>query len=244
MASVRLLVGVVACLTVLAFASVLAGATSGRSNAGATGAYLRAADAFARAQAANVGASVAAMEKEASGIASGCPSVLAGAPKGAQLGVLGGEIASAVLFSSLAPDRKAILAFVGKVGALHWSDGTVAKLVRELAAEERASAQLALPDVCADLSAWKASGYRTLPSSTTGFIKAVEAVGKETRGAGGKEESLEEAVLRRLRPYETPADRRLAQQVNRVGETAAKRLLSSYSAALSHVGKVLGLEPA
>jgi hypothetical protein len=171
------------------------------------------------------------------------PVGVGGCAKGAQFSALGGEIASTVLFSSVAPDRKAMLAFAGKVGALHWSDATIAKLVRDVVGEERATAKLVLPDVCADLGEWKTSGYHTLSSGTTAFLKAVGAAGKETPATGGKEESLEEAVLRRLRPYESTTDRRLAQQVKRVGEVAAKRLLLAYSAALSHVGKTLGLEP-
>jgi hypothetical protein len=210
---------------------------------GATGVYLRAAVVFARAQAANVGASVAAMETQVSGIASGCPGALTVAPKGPQLAALKGEIAAAVLFSAIAPDRSVTLAFVSKIDALHWSSGTVATLVRELAAEERASAKLVLPNICLDLESWKTSGYHTLPSSTTVFLRAVEAVGKETRGVRGKKESLEEAVLRHLRAYEAASDRRLALQVERVSETASKRLLVAYSAALSRVGKALGIEP-
>jgi hypothetical protein len=167
-ASGRPVVAMFACSTALVCMPAPASAMSGGNNAGATAAYLRAAEVFARAQAANLGASVAAMEKQVSGIASGCPSVLAGAPKGAQLSAVSGEIASAALFSSIAPDRTAILAFAGKVAALHWSDAGVAKLVREVVAEERATAKLALPDVCTDLSAWKTSGYHTLPSSTMG----------------------------------------------------------------------------
>jgi hypothetical protein len=227
----------------LVCASASAGASAGRGDVSATGAYLRTAVVFARAQETNVGASIAVMEAQVSVIASGCPGVLGGAPQGSQLSALKGEIAATVLFSSIAPDRSATLAFVSKIDALHWSNGTVAKLVRELAAEERAGAKLVLPDVCADLDAWKTSGYRTLSSNTTAFLMAAEAVGKETHGVRGKKESLEEAVLRHLRVYETADDRRLALQVERVGEAAGKRLLTSYSAALSRVGKALGIEP-
>jgi hypothetical protein len=176
-------------------------------------------------------------------MAAGCPSVLVGAPMGAQLSALGAEVALAVLFSSVAPDRSAALAFAKKITALHWSNHAVAKLVRALAAEERAAVRLALPNVCADLVSWKMSGYSTLPASTVGFLKAVGAIGSEAKGRGGKEESLEKVVFGWLRPYETAADRQLAKRVERVNKTGAKRLLSAYAKAMSPLGKTLGLEP-
>ncbi len=233
-----LLVWAILCMCCTVPATVMAA----RSDVNATVAYLRAADAFARAQTANVSVSVAAMEREASGIATGCPSVLVGAPKGDQLSALGTEVASSVLFSSVVPDRKAMLAFAGKIGTLHWSNQMVAKLMRAVVTEERVTAKLVMPDVCADLNEWRASGYSTLSMSTTGFLRDTDAIGKETRGTGGKKESLEEVVLRGLRPYETSGDRRLAKQVTRLNETAAKRLLSAYVAVISPVGQALGLK--
>lgn len=239
--SSRLAGGVVLCFALCVCGTAATTVAAAQGDAGATAVYLRAADAFARVQAANVKPSVAVMEEEAARIASGCPAVLVGAPKGGQFSLLGAEIVSAVLFSSAAPDRTAMLAFVGKIDALHWNNQTVAKLVRAVAAEERATAKLVLPDVCSDLNEWTSSGYRTLSPSTVDFLKTIEAIGKETKGANGNEEP-EEALLRRLRPYETPTDRRLALQVTRLDETVAKRLLSAYAAAVSRVGQALGLK--
>jgi hypothetical protein len=203
--------------------------------------YLRAAEAFARVQAANVAASVAVMEKGAARIAAGCPSILVGAPQGGQLSELEGELAAAVLFSAAGPNRRAMLSFASKVDALHWSNRRIARLVRSLAAEERATAKLTLPNVCADIRVWTASGYHTLSASTLRFIKATEAIGKQTGGGGHKGESLEEAVLGRLRPYETPSDRRLAIHVGRLNETVGNRLLPAYFMTLGRVGQALGL---
>jgi hypothetical protein len=223
--------------------SVPAGAMAATGDAASTAAFLHAANAFAQAQTANLSASTAAMEREASGMTTGCPSVLVGAPKGVQLSALAAEVVSAVLFSSVVPDRSSTLAFTRKIAALHWSDRTVAKFVRALAAEERAAVGLALPNVCADLVTWKTSGYKTLPSSTVAFLKVVEGIGNVTKGHDGKEESLEKIVFGRLRPYETPSDRQLAKRVQRLNEVGAKHLLSGYEKALSPLGKTLGLEP-
>jgi hypothetical protein len=238
----RLVAAVYMCLIVLICVSARANASPAQSDVGATNTYLRAAEVFAHAQEMNMGASATAMEKQVTGIVSGCPSVLVGAPKGSQFSVLTGEIASTVLFSFITPDRTAISAFTGRVENLHWSNRKIAKLVKSVIAEERAAAKLVLPDVCADLSEWKASGYQTLSLSTMSFVKGAEAVSKETTGASDKEESPEEILLRRLRPRETPSERQMAQLITQFNKTARKRLLSVYSVALSHIGKALGIE--
>lgn len=241
-ASGGLVRGMVVCVVLCVYGMVPAVVMAAGSDAGSTAAYLRALDGLAGAQAGNVGASVAAMEREASEIVSGCPSVLSGAPKGEQLSALGGEISAAVLLSSVTPDRTAMLAYAGKIAGLRWRERTVAKLVRMVVVEERATAKLVLPDVCADLREWVGSGYRTLSASTVGFLKSTEALGKETSGARGMQESLEEAVLRRLRPHENAADRRLARRANQLEESVGKRLLVAYARAFSRVAQALGVK--
>ncbi len=54
---------------------------------------------------------------------------------------------------------------------------------------------LAMPPVCGDVKAWAASGYQTLPASTTQFDQRFSA---EDVGIG-------EVPARLLAPYEVPA---------------------------------------
>jgi len=223
--------------------SLPVGAAAASGDAVSTAVYLRAATGFARAQTVNLNASAAAMNHEASGIAMGCPLVLVGAPKSVQFIAVAAEVYSAVLYAGAVPDRMAALAFSGKIAALHWGNRGVAKLVRALASEERATVKLVMPNVCADLIEWKTSGYRTLSSGTESFMAAVEAIKQKIKGHGGQEESLEKAVLKRLRPYETPADQKLAKGLKRLNEAGGERLLSVYANALGLLSKTLGLEP-
>jgi hypothetical protein len=51
------------------------------------------------------------------------------------------------------PDRSAMLAFARRILGLRWNDRRIARVVRLLASEERAIANLVIPDVCADLRA-------------------------------------------------------------------------------------------
>ncbi len=212
-------------------------AIAARGDVKATGAYLRADDVLTRAVLAHAAASVADMEKEASGVAAECPLALVGAPHGEQLDELGAELTIVVLLSSGEPDKKASLGFAGKVDALHWSNPTIAGLARSVAAEERTAATVTLPDVCIDIKAWTASGYRALPVSTQRFVKATGAIGQET--SGGKKESLEELLMRRLQPYEDPSDRQLAKHLKRFDESVEKRLGPAYLKALTRAAQAL-----
>jgi hypothetical protein len=205
---------------------------------GATQAYLRATYAEAHVEAVDVNASIAAIDGEAAGIKRECPSALVNAPHGKQLNELAEEMSAAVLFSGAAPDQKAILLFARRIAGLRWSSRRITRLVEELASEERVIAGLVVPDVCADIKAWVASGYRTLPRDTAGFLKQTDRIGK---GVGAKkEESVEEAVLRLLKPYESSHDRRLVRHIERLEETTGKKVLHVF-AAIVDTGRALGL---
>jgi hypothetical protein len=209
------------------------------SDRGSTSAYLNAQYAFARAAASQTAASVAAIEAEAAGIAQGCPSSLAGAPHRRQFDELGEETTAAVLFAGSKPDANATHAFVNTIAHLRWSNHKIAGLMRMLAAEERATIALALPDVCADIEAWVKSDYHTLAQGTQLFLKQTEAIEKTV---GPKKESLNDAILRMLKPYESARDRRLARQTKHLYEIVGRRILEGFSAAMKNLGHALGVK--
>jgi hypothetical protein len=171
----------------------------------ATRAYLRAAAAYARSNSAAVGASVAAIAARGSAIAGECPSSLTYAPRDEAFEELGEEAHKTLLDAGTEPTRAARQRFAHAVGKLKWSDRHLTRLVREQAAEELAPATIALPNVCADIAAWKASAYATLPPSTERFL-----------GPGGKgvlgsllesllvlfETPRQIVIARLLRPFE------------------------------------------
>jgi hypothetical protein len=55
------------------------------------------------------------------------------------------------------------------VQALHWSNGALTKAVRAYVAKGKTLISLAVPHLCADIRAWVASDYLTLPASTISF---------------------------------------------------------------------------
>lgn len=195
----------------------------GAGNVVMTSRYLQAVYTLARAESARVGDSIEALEGEAAKIAPGCPSSLAQPPEGKQVGELGAETSAVAFLAGAKPDAEAIHKFAARIAGLHWSNGRITALVRSLAAEERAAAALRLPDVCADIKAWTASGYHTLPESTTRFAKQVEAIGGGSSGGKGKRESLEATILRLLGPPESSRERRVVRRIGRLERRPSSR---------------------
>jgi hypothetical protein len=126
------------------------------------------------------------------------------------------------------------------IGHLTWSDRRLTRLVRSRAAEERAIATLALPDVCADIAAWKASAYAALPASTRRFLARVLAI-ESGSTIGPSEEFREAAIMRLLRRYEVPAQRRAARMIERLDARSGRRLAAAAALARAKVAAALGV---
>ncbi len=206
----------------------------------ATRAYLRASEAYARGVSAAVGASVTAIAARANGIAGECPSALTYAPRDVAFGEIGEEMSVALFYAGVAPTRTTRLGFARAVGGLSWSDRRLTRLVRALAAEEVAIVAVALPDVCADIGAWKASAYAALPRSTTGFLVRVAAV-ESGSYVGPSEESREAAIGRLLAPYEGPGVTRKAKRLERQEQRTGRMLGVAAEAARARLAAALGV---
>ncbi len=233
------LCAVLACVGSL-YVSVPALAASGPDDAAATQAYLRASETYARDASANVGGSVAAIAARANEIAEACPSALTYAPRDGAFGELGEEMSTTLFYTGLAPMGATRLTFAHAIGHLSWSDRGLTKLVREQAAVEVAAVALALPDVCADIAAWKASAYAALPQSATRFLARRAAI-ESREYIGPSEESLEVAITRLLRKYEGPAERREMKLVERREQRTDRMLVAAQEAARARLAAGLGV---
>lgn len=114
------------------------------------------------------------------------------------------------------------------------------RLVHLEAAEENGIATIALPDVCTEIAAWMASGYAAMPRGASRFLARSEAIEAESY-VGFSEELRETAILRLLRPYESPADRQLAARVKRLEAQSGKRFSSAISAVKAKLAGALGV---
>ncbi|HEY4896532.1 MAG TPA: hypothetical protein VII01_10625 [Solirubrobacteraceae bacterium] len=99
-----------------------------------------------------------------------CPMAAAGSPQNSQSTQLSNEVIGAMVLSAYDLDVPALQRFVGTVRRLRFSDSSLARAVRSYAAKIETLAVLAPPNLCADIGAWAAGGFHTLPSSTVRFV--------------------------------------------------------------------------
>jgi hypothetical protein len=230
---------VLVCLGSL-YVSASALAAGRADDAAATMAYLRASEVYARGASAEVGASVAVIAARAGEIAGECPSALTYAPRDVAFGEIGEEASTTLFYAGVAPMSATRLGFARAVGRLSWSDRRLTRLVRAQAAEEVAVVAVALPDVCADIGAWKASAYVALPQSATGFLARVAAI-ESGSSVGPSEESREEAIRRLLVPYEGQGVRRTVKRLEQQEQRTDRMLGTAAEAARTRLAAALGV---
>jgi hypothetical protein len=100
-----------------------------------------------------------------------CPLAAAGSPQDPESTQMSNEIIGAMVISAITPDIQPIRAFLAAVKGLHWSNHSLERTLGTYIANVRTLAGLASPPVCADLRAWVANGFTSLPASTVRFDK-------------------------------------------------------------------------
>ena len=126
------------------------------------------------------------------------------------------------------------------IAHLRWSDRRLTRLVHAEAGEERGIVTLVLPDVCADITAWRASAYAALPPSAAGFLARVQAI-ESSSIVEPSEESREAVIVRLLRPYEGPAERRTAKRIEHLEAEIDRRLTAAAAAVRAKLAAGLGV---
>jgi hypothetical protein len=233
------LVVVGACLGALCLSSSALAAGRG-DDAAATRAYLHANAAYASGAGAWIGASVAAIAARASQITGECPSALTYAPRDEAFGAIGNEANSALYYAGLAPSGAARLGWARSVGRLHWSDSGLTRLVHAQAAEEVALVAVVAPDVCADIDSWTTDAYASLPQSVNEFFAHLTAI-ESGSYVGPSEQAREALIMRLLKRYETPDERRAVKRTNRLEDGTDGMLEAAEAAAGTRLAAGLGV---
>jgi hypothetical protein len=191
---------------VLALAAAPSVASAGSQNATATRAYIRANYALVRTARANLATGNAALQSLVRQITGECPLAAAESPEDHDSEQLSNEVVGAMTVVAYRPDAAAIATFARAVGGLRWSNGALTRTVRHYATQLKGLAALATPDVCADVRAWVAGGFQTLPASATQFDQLYYAEDIEA----------EEVPLRLLAPYESAASASLLHRTKQL----------------------------
>ncbi|HUB36032.1 MAG TPA: hypothetical protein VL972_04350 [Solirubrobacteraceae bacterium] len=177
-----------------------AAALASSGDAGATHAYLEADYALAQASKTNVAPAQAKVVAFAHRLRGECGREGSGAPQTEAEQPLTYEAAGALWSITYGANARPIGAFARAVQGLHWSQRKLTHTAQAYAKTLQGLATLSLPHLCADVAAWKASGFGPAPAATVSFDRHVEAL------------EAHAIPLKLLAPYEDAADRALAQR--------------------------------
>jgi hypothetical protein len=203
-----------------------------QSDIAATRAYLQAKHVLRQAEARSSSASQTAVHELVAHVEDQCPNVLAGVPATKAIGALEWQTLAQVSRASGLPTREAQIAFTKKVERLRWSNHKLTYYVRGSAEEARANVELVMPDICSEARAIAASGDQTVPPNMAQFERQENAANSKVTIVVHSHEkasgSLEEMILRMLKPYERPGEQALIPRrpTNKQFEEAIKDFFS------------------
>lgn len=170
----------------------------------ATHAYIVANSAFVRASEARVRSTQVRIVGFKRKLGRECPNAGAGSPQSEEGHKLSYEVAGALWSLSYGADAAPIHTFAAAVRPLRWSNGKLTRIAAAYAKSLLELAALPLPHICADVRAWSASGFHTVPAATLAFDRRAEAIEGHSISP------------RLLAPYEQPADRGTLEQTTRL----------------------------
>jgi len=218
-------------------------------DAAATSTYLTDVNGFGQMLLANAPKSAEALDGLATGLEGECPGVLSGAPNTSllsdfspsgstalgealrtqrQADDLKAELVSAMSRTYLQPDEGAAALLIASLNTLQWSNPALTATVHGKAAAQREVLETPPPDVCADMRAWAAGDYKTLPTGTTEFLARREA--KRARTGTEDTSGAIEALLTSYENTEDAALARRAKMLEREFVTVADGTLSNVEA--------------
>ena len=164
----------------------------------------------------------AAIQSLGTTVAGECPLAAVDSPQNHEAEQLSNEVVGALEVAAYQPDKESMLAFAHAIRGLRWSNRKLTRAVGAYATKLEGFPTLAPPDICADVKAWAASGYSTLPASTVSFDKGFYAYSIEA----------EEVPLRLLRPYESATEASLLRRTQQLEAPLAEfeaEAVSDYS---------------
>jgi hypothetical protein len=192
-------------VAVFAVALAPASAKATQQDMAATHTYLTAGYTTLRAAIASmstVGRSIDQLNRK---LASECPDVGAGSPQSEEEQHLSYEVFGALLSTGYHTDAKIVQRFLRTTRSLKWSNNKATRAADSFAASLHELVTLPLPNLCGDVSAWKAGGFKAVPADTIQFDRHVESIEGDLL-----------PLKRLLAPYETQADKALATRDERM----------------------------
>jgi hypothetical protein len=169
-----------------------------------THAYIRANYALNRATQARVKADQAAIEVTIHKLGQECPKLGVGSPQNEESQHLSYEVVVALWSTSYTADAGPIRKFVQAVRHLRWSNPKLTHMTQRYATDLRNLASLQMPNVCGDVTAWKETGFKTVPATSIQLDRRVEAI---------EPKAIPPSLLAQ---YEQPADKAILATTTRI----------------------------
>jgi hypothetical protein len=219
--SLRLAIAALLGGAALALALTPAAATAATGNAATTQAYVQANYTGLRAAIAHLASSEAGPVHVLEQVQRECPGAGAGSPQNSESTQMSNEVIGAMVLAAYKPDFPAIRTFVRSVAGLSWSNRALSQAIRSYAADWKTILSLQPPNLCSEVKAWGADGYRALPASTvsfvTKFIPAWVGAGFLPPQLSRYESSATRALAQRSEPLETQVSEAEARAVAHYG---------------------------
>jgi hypothetical protein len=183
-------------LTALTLAAGLAPAQAIASpqDVAATHAYIQANYALARASVALIGPIQAKVERLNGSLAHECPQAGIGTPEIEASQPMSHEVVAALWSIAYGSAAGPIRTFAAATGRLRWSNHAVTRAAASYARNLHELSTLPLPNLCADVRSWTASGFKVVPATAATLDRRAEA------------SELITVPPRLLRPYENGTD--------------------------------------
>jgi hypothetical protein len=184
----------------------------------ATHAYIQANYALSKASVAGIGPGQAKIERLNSQLAGECPRVGAGAPQNEATQPMSHEVTVALWSLAYGTDARAIHAFSKTVERLRWSNRAITHAAQAYARSLTELAALPVPPLCADVLAWKLTGFRTITPTVLSLVARVEAIELKPvspRLLAPYARGADAGILARTKPLET----KLAENEFMLGQT-------------------------
>jgi len=133
-----------------------------------------------------------------------CPAVGAGSPQNESEQRLSAEVAGALWATGYRTEAKVVQRFAKAVNPLTWSNPAITRSAHRFTKALQEMTRLSIPDLCGDVRAWEATGYKTVPADVEQYDDHVESI------------EIKEIPRKLLLPYESPGDKGLVARVERL----------------------------
>jgi hypothetical protein len=143
-----------------------------------------------------------------------CPQAGAGSPENKSSEPMSHEVAVALWSITFGIAATPIHTFVETVSPLRWTNPRLTALAQRYATDLSELAALPAPDLCSDVRAWSATGFKTVPADALSLVQHAESI---------EPQAIPQSLLSR---YETARDKRIFARAHRL-ETKLQNIETS-----------------